>query len=123
MDKTQSREDYLEAILQLKEEGKDPISLDVANKLGFSKPSVSIAMKKLREDGYVVVEANGTLHLTKDGEEIAKKTLEKHEYLKSFFIKTGVDEKKAEDIACLIEHSIDEESFLKLKKYLEKSTK
>ena len=82
MDKTQSREDYLEAILQLKEEGKDPISLDVANKLGFSKPSVSIAMKKLREDGYVVVEANGTLHLTKEGEEIAKKTLEKHEYLK-----------------------------------------
>ena len=120
MDKIESREDYLEAILQLNNEGKNPISIDVVKKLGFSKPSVSIAMKKLREDNLVIIDDNGVIYLTPKGKEIAEKTLEKHEYLKALFMDAGLDEEKAEETACGIEHHIDEETFLKLKNYLKK---
>lgn len=118
MNKKESREDYLEAILQLELEGKHPISLDVANKLGFSKPSVSIAVKKLKQEGLIIVEENGELTLTEPGRRIAENTLEKHEYLKALFIKIGVDPISAEDQACEIEHAINEETFQKLKEFL-----
>ena len=120
MDKRESREDYLEAILQLSLEGHEPKSVDVANKLGFSKPSVSIALKKLKQDNLVIVRDDGSLLLTQEGRHIAEETLEKHEFLTSFFIRIGVDPKSAEDQACEIEHSINEETFRKLKEYLEK---
>lgn len=117
MDKIESREDYLEAILQLKNEGISPKSIDVAKKLGYSKPSISIAMKKLREDNLILIDEGGYISLTSEGQRIAEKTLEKHEYLKAFFIKVGVDEEKAEDTACGIEHHIDDETFNKLINY------
>ena len=120
MNKKESREDYLEAILQLTEEDRLPKSIDVANKLGFSKPSVSIAMKKLKQEGLIIVEDDGGLCLTEPGRAIAKNTLEKHEYLTNFFIKIGVDPISAEDQACEIEHSINEETFQKLKEYFSK---
>lgn len=118
MDKRESREDYLEAILQLSNEGHSPKSIDVANKLGFSKPSVSIAVKKLKQDKLITVEKDGSLMLTKEGREIAENTLEKHEFLTAFFIKIGVDPISAEDQACKIEHGIDEDTFQKLKKFI-----
>ena len=118
MDKIESREDYLEAILQLSDENHLPKSIDVANKLGFSKPSISIAMKKLKEDKLIEIDEKGYIHLTSEGHLVALKTLEKHEYLKSFFISIGVDEVKAEDTACKIEHSIDEDTFNKIKNYI-----
>ena len=120
MDKRQSREDYLEAILQLSSTGIAPKSIDIAKHLSFSKPSVSIAMKKLLEDNLIYFDNENRIHLTSEGKTIATKTLEKHEFLKSFFLKAGIDEKKSESIACNIEHNIDEESFLKLKSYLKK---
>ena len=120
MDKTKSREDYLEAILQLSKKGVAPKSIEVAKQLSFSKPSVSIAMKKLLDDELIYFDDDNRIHLTEKGKQIAEKTLEKHEYLKSFFMNAGIDAKRAEDIACDIEHSIDEESFNKLKNYLKK---
>ena len=118
MDRIQSREDYLEAILQLSKERKNVKSIDVANKLGFSKPSVSIAMKKLKEENHIEVKKDGSLVLTESGLEIAQKTLEKHEYITKFFVKIGVAPEVAEDEACMIEHSISEDTFSKLKNYL-----
>ena len=120
MNKKESREDYLEAILQLKESNQVVRSIDVANHLGFSRPSVSIAMKKLNADGLISLGDKGELILTKKGEEIAKKTFEKHEFLTSWLEKIGVNNVKAEEIACEIEHSIDEETFDKMKSYLAK---
>jgi len=120
MNKKESREDYLEAILQLINEGKNPKSIDVANKLGFSKPSVSIAVKKLKQEGLLYVEDDGELVLSEPGLRIAENTLEKHEYLTALFIKIGVDPRSAEDQACEIEHAINEETFQKLKQFLDK---
>ena len=120
MDKQESREDYLEAILQLSEEGKHPKSIDVARKLGFSKPSVSVAVKKLKESGLIIVEPDGELILTNVGKDIAEKTLEKHKYLTELFIKIGVDPDMAEEQACKIEHDINEDTFKKLKEFLDK---
>lgn len=120
MDKRESREDYLEVILQLSEGGHYPKSIDVANKLGYSKPSVSIAVKKLKQDGLINVDKDGCLILTETGRNIANMTLEKHKYLTALFIKIGVDPVSAEDQACKIEHNIDEDTFDKLKEYLNK---
>lgn len=119
MDKVESREDYLEAILQLEKENKRVRSIDVVRKLGFSKPSVSIAMKKLKDQGYIIIEEDGNIKLLDEGRKIALKTLEKHEYLTNLFIKIGVDQEEAEDEACKIEHAITDETFEKIKKYLE----
>ena len=120
MDKIESREDYLEAILQLSESGKSVRSIDVANHLGFSRPSVSIAMKKLKQEGLIDVKDNGELILTTRGKDIAEKTLAKHEFLTSWFESLGVSELRAEEIACEIEHSIDQDTFEKMKAKLEK---
>ncbi|MBR1582101.1 MAG: metal-dependent transcriptional regulator [Bacilli bacterium] len=119
MDKVESREDYLEAILQLEKENERVRSIDVVRKLGFSKPSVSIAMKKLKDQGYIIIEEDGSIKLLDEGRKIALKTLEKHEYLTNLFIKIGVDKEEAEDEACKIEHAITDETFEKIKKYLE----
>ena len=119
MDKVESREDYLEAILQLEKENERVRSIDVVRKLGFSKPSVSIAMKKLKDQGYIIIEEDGNIKLLDEGRKIALKTLEKHEYLTNLFIKIGVDKEEAEDEACKIEHAITDETFEKIKKYLE----
>ena len=120
MNKNESREDYLEAILQLINSNERHKSIDVAHKLGFSKPSVSIAIKKLKQEGLVIVLEDGTIDLTNEGRTIAEKTLEKHLYLTELFIKIGVDPIKAEEQACEIEHDITEDTFQKLKHFLDK---
>ncbi len=119
MDKTESREDYLEAILQLTEGNRHPKSIDIARKLGFSKPSVSIAVKKLKESGLILVENDGGLLLTEEGRAIAEKTLEKHKYLTALFLRIGVEPNLAEEQACKIEHDINEDTFKKLKEFLD----
>ncbi len=118
MDEIKSREDYLEAILMLEEKKGKVRSIDVANELGFTKPSVSIALKKLKDKGLVIVEDGVYLKLSDEGRKIANKTLEKHEFFTNFFIKIGVDPKTAEDEACSLEHSLSEETFLKIKNFL-----
>lgn len=120
MKRNESKEDYLEAILKISMEKNSCKSIDVARLLNFSKPSVSVAMKKLKEEELIIVEHDGNLILTEKGTQIAKNTLEKHEYLTDLFIKIGVEKSLAEEQACEIEHSITEDTFEKLKAFLNK---
>lgn len=111
----ESPEDYLEAILVLSRELGDVRSVDVANHLGYSKPSISVAMKRLRENGYITLDGNGHLILTGSGLAIALNIYEKHLVLTQFLISIGVDEATAKKDACRIEHVISDESFEKIK--------
>ncbi len=114
----ESAENYLEAILMIKKQKGSVRSIDVANMLGFSKPSVSVAMKSFREEGYVTVDHDGDLSLTEKGLKIAKCIYERHEVISKALIAIGVDEKTAYSDGCKIEHDISDETFLKLKNHL-----
>ncbi len=113
-----SSEDYLETILFLKNKNGVVRSIDIANELNFTKPSVSIAMKKLRENDYIAVDENGFITLSDKGLEIASRVSQRHEVLTDFLIKLGVTAEVAMADACKIEHDISEESFLSIKKHL-----
>lgn len=111
----QSAEDYLESILTLLEKHGSVRSIDVANDLGVSKPSVSIAMKKLRENDLIVMDPDGHISLLPEGEEIARRIYERHELLTRFFIQLGVPESIAAEDACKVEHVLSEETFSRIK--------
>ena len=111
----ESPEDYLEAILVLSKELGNVRSIDVANHLGYSKPSVSVAMKRLRENGYITLDDNGHLILTGSGLAIAPNIYEKHLVLTQFLISIGVDEETARKDACRMEHVISDKSFEKIR--------
>ncbi len=108
---TKSTEDYLEAILMIVREKGICRSVDVATRLNFSRPSVSVAMKHLTENGYIRRGAEGQLELTPEGYQIAEATLERHNFLTEFFTSIGVSREVAEEDACGMEHSISKESF------------
>lgn len=117
-DKRESSEDYLEAILMLEKERKSARAVDVANRLGFSKPSVSIALKKLHEEGLILPEEPGSsITLTPKGRKIAEKTLERHDFLTGWFVSLGVDPKIAEQDACRIEHDLSDETWAAIKEH------
>lgn len=107
---------YLESILELSEKGTPVRSLDVANHLGFSKPSVSRAMGKLKTEEYIKIDTQGYITLTEKGKSIAGKIYEKRVVLKDFIMSLGVDEETAAGDACRIEHVLSDESFAALKK-------
>ena len=110
-----SGEDYLKAIYIL-QNGKGMVrSIDVAEQMGVSKPSVSHAVKLLREGGFIVMDDDYTLHLTDLGREIAEKLYERHQYFAERLTDAGVDAGTAEAEACKMEHTISDESFQKLK--------
>lgn len=111
----ESPEDYLEAILVLSKELGNVRSIDVANYLEYSKPSVSVAMKRLRENGFVTLDEHGNLILTGSGLSIALKIYERHLVISQFLISIGVDEEIAKKDACRMEHVISDESFEKIK--------
>lgn len=111
----ESPEDYLEAILVLSKELGNVRSIDVANHLGYSKPSISVAMKRLRENGYVSTDEHGFLILTGSGLSIALKIYERHMVLTQFLTSIGVDPEIAKKDACRMEHVISDETFAKLK--------
>lgn len=111
----ESPEDYLEAIHMLSLHQSEVRSIDVARHLGYSKPSVSVAMKRLRENGYVYMDDNGFLTLTESGLAIARKVYERHEVISDYLKQIGVSEENALKDACRIEHVISEESFQKIK--------
>ena len=113
----ESAENYLETILILSQrKGKGEVrSIDIVNELEFSKPSVSVAMKNLRENGYITVDKDGYIRLTDKGLEIAEKMYERHTLLSQWLIKLGVDEKVAVEDACRMEHVISAESFAAIK--------
>ena len=110
----QSGEDYLESILRLGEQTGSVRSIDVAADLGYSKPSVSVAMKKLRQSGHIRVDEGGFIALTDRGREVAMRTWERHRTLKEFFVRLGVDPAVAERDACKVEHDLSDETFDKL---------
>lgn len=110
----QSAEDYLEAILMLQERNGSVRSVDIAGELEYSKASVSVAMKKLRENGYVVVDGDGFLSLTPAGAEIASHIYQRHKALTDFFVSLGVDPEVAAQDACKVEHDLSEETFERL---------
>lgn len=111
----ESPEDYLETIHMLSLHSSEVRSIDVARHLGYSKPSVSVAMKRLRENGYVHMDDNGFLTLTETGLAIAKSIYERHQVISGYLMSIGVSEETALKDACRIEHVISEESFQKIK--------
>ena len=114
----ESAEDYLEKILMLRQTKGQVRSIDIVNEMGFSKPSISIAMRKLRENGYINMDAEGYITLTSDGLEIAQKIYERHELLSQWLLRIGVCEETAREDACRLEHAISSESFEKIKEHV-----
>ena len=116
----ESEENYLEAILMLSMDHRNVRAIDIANMLGFSKPSVSIALKRLREEGKVEVDEKGALSLTEHGLSIAQGTYEKHTALTDVLVALGVNAYTASQDACRMEHVLSPESFTKIKEFYAK---
>ena len=114
----ESAENYLETILILKNRLGNVRSIDIVNELNFSKPSVSVAMKHFRENGYIVMDKNGYIELTDKGREIAEKIYERHLLLTKWLVRLGVDDDVAANDACRIEHVISQQSFDMIKKHV-----
>lgn len=117
----ESAENYLETILILQQEKGGVRSIDIAGKLAFSKPSVSIAMKNLRENGYIEVDGDGFITLTPAGREIAEQMYERHVLLTSWLTHLGVEREIAVEDACRIEHVLSAQSFDAIKRYVEQN--
>ena len=113
----ESSEDYLETILILRERKGNVRSIDIVNEMNYSKPSISIAMKKLREAGKIEVDANGYISLTPKGEEIAGKIYARHKLLQAVLMAIGVDPQTASEEACRIEHDINDDTYNKINEY------
>lgn len=114
----ESAEDYLEAILSLQERHGMVRSIDIANELHFSKPSVSVAMKNLRQNGYVQMDDQGHITLTPSGQAIADTMYERHTLLSNWLIYLGVDPRTAAEDACRMEHTLSAESFDAIKRHI-----
>lgn len=113
----ESGENYLEAILMLSKKQSEVHAIDIVNQLGYSKPSVSIMLKKLKDDGYLIVNEESHIFLTTKGEEVANRIYERHTTLTDFFKLLGVNEETAEVDACKIEHDLSEETFEAIKQF------
>ena len=122
MDLHESGEMYLETILMLKKKNEYVRSIDVAHEMNFSKPSVSRAIKLLKESKLLTVDQKGYIDFTDDGRKIAEKVYNRHTTLTRFFVGLGVSDKQAEDDACRLEHIISEESYTCIQKYLSKQS-
>ncbi len=114
----ESAENYLETILILSQRQAAVRSIDIVNELGFSKPSVSVAMKNLRNHGFITMDSSGFITLTEEGRKIADMIYERHRLLSSWLIHLGVDETIAVEDACRIEHVISPESFQAIKQHV-----
>lgn len=112
----ESLEDYLETILLLYQKNGQVRSIDIATEMNFSKPSVSVAMKNLREKGYILMADNGYISLTDSGRARAESVLERHTILSSWLMSMGVRKEVALEDACKVEHDLSEESFQAIKK-------
>ena len=117
MKRLESQEDYLEKILQISQIKETVHAIDIAREMSFSKPSVSVAMNKLKEAGYININSKGEISLTESGLAIAEKTLEKHVILTRMLIYLGVDEKTAKEDACKMEHDISDKTWEAIKEH------
>jgi len=115
----ESAENYLETILVLHNRQGSVRSIDIAHELDFSKPSISRAVKLLRENGYILVDADGYINLTGAGRTIAESMYERHTFMSKFLTSIGVDQSIAIEDACRIEHVISQETFEKMRKFVE----
>ena len=115
----ESAENYLETILLLEKQCDGVHAIDVVSKLGYSKPSVSIAMKRLRENGYITIDELQHITLTAKGREIAERMYDRHSLLQALLVRLGVDAEVAAQDACRIEHVISEETFSCLRRHAE----
>ena len=116
----ESSEDYLETILILREKNGNVRSIDIVNKMNYSKPSISIAMKKLKSEGMVEMDLNGYITLTPKGEEVAQRIYSRHKLLEKCLIAIGVEPETAEEEACRIEHVIDDDTYDKINAFYER---
>lgn len=114
----ESAENYLETILMLAKRNGSVRSIDIVNKLDYTKPSISVAMKNLRENGYINMDSDGYITLTEKGYEIASTVYERHTLISDWLIALGVSEETAVDDACKIEHVISAQSFEAIKKHV-----
>ena len=119
----ESAENYLETILIITERNGSCRSIDIANELGYSKPSVSRAVKLLGNDGCIKVDDDGYITLTEKGMDIATQILDRHKIIESFLLSIGVDEFAADEDACRIEHVISDKTFKKLKAFMDTQSK
>lgn len=119
MNSNESSENYLETILMLSKTLPVVRGVDIANHLGFKKSSVSVAMKNLRENGYIKMDENGYITLTPKGSQIAETMYERHTLLTDWLIFLGVDQKTAVEDACRVEHVISAQSFQAIKKHIQ----
>ena len=117
----ESGEMYLETILRLSQKSGHVRAIDVGEEMGYSKPSVSRAMSILKQGGYIVIEADGSIVLTDTGREIAEKIYARHTLITNFLISIGVDKETATEDACKMEHGISDASFEAIKKLAEKN--
>lgn len=115
-----SAEDYLESILVLQERRGMVRSIDIVNELGYSKPSVSVAMKKLRESGYITMAADGAITLNESGLEIARRVYSRHRAITKLFTLLGVSRAQAAEDACKVEHDLSDETFACICTFIEK---
>lgn len=115
----ESAENYLESIFMLRKKHGTVRSVDVAHDLGFSKASVSVAMKNLRQEDYITVDDEGEIFLTQKGMDIAQSMYERHNLIARALIALGVSEETAYNDSCKIEHDLSHETFEKLKDYIE----
>ena len=113
----ESGEMYLETILILSEEGTPVRSIDISDRMGFSKPSVSRAMSRLKNDGYIETDRENRITLTEAGRAVAEKIYSRHRILTSFLVSLGVSEETASADACKIEHDISDETFEAIRRY------
>ena len=114
----ESLEDYLETILMLQKSKGQVRSIDIANEMNFTKPSVSVAMKNLREKGYITMDSTGYITLTEAGRQRAEDVLERHTILADLLMRIGVSKETALADACKVEHDLSEESFETIKRAL-----
>ena len=117
-----SAEDYLESILILQERHGQVRSIDIVNMLGYSKPSVSVAMKKLRESGYISMATDGLITLNESGLEIVKKVYGRHKAITKLFILLGVDPEQAAEDACKVEHDLSNETYDRIREFVLKNS-
>lgn len=114
-----SAEDYLETMLMLQQERGYIRSIDVADHMGVTKPSVSYAVKRLRENGYITMDPDGPLHLTETGLAIAQRIFERHEVLTKVLTNLGVSPETAREDACKIEHDLSDETFEAIRRHID----
>ena len=116
----ESSEDYLEAMLMMKEQHGYIRSIDIAAELGVTKPSVSYATKRLRENGYITMDKEGLITLTEKGLEVANRIYDRHKTLTRYFVSLGVDEETAREDACKVEHDLSQQTYDALKRHAKK---